>query len=66
MENKDAQIMKDDKKRDASEIVKLACFIQSVGGTEPTEETKKIVHAFTAGEIDYETAFAMLTEKYKK
>ena len=66
MENKDAQITKDDKKRDESEIVRLACFIQSVGGTEPTAETKKIIHAFTTGEIDYETAFAMLTEKYKK
>ncbi|MCI2069548.1 MAG: type II toxin-antitoxin system RelB/DinJ family antitoxin [Bacilli bacterium] len=43
-------------KEDKEKIEKMACAINMTGGKEPSKRTKKIIHLYINGDIDYETA----------
>ena len=42
--------------KETNGVEELAYIINSTGGSEPSSEVKKIIHSYTLGEIDYETA----------
>lgn len=42
--------------KETNGVEELAYIINSTGGSEPSSEAKKIIHSYTIGEIDYETA----------
>lgn len=51
----------DNKENKETDIEKLAYIINKTDGGEPHPQTKKILHLYAAGDIDYETAkFAIL------
>ena len=51
----------DSEEKETNDIEQLAYVINSVGGSEPSPQAKKIIHLYSRGDIDYETArFALL------
>ena len=51
---------------ESTNIESLAYIINSVGGAEPSIEAKKIIHLYTTGEIDLDTAKRELLKEYNK
>ena len=54
------------KSKETNNIEQLAYIINSVDGSEPSLEAKKIIHSYTIGEIDYETAKEAILKIVKK
>lgn len=54
------------KSKETNNIEQLAYIINSVDGSEPSLEVKKIIHSYTNGEIDYETAKEAILKIAKK
>lgn len=51
----------DNEEKEINDIEQLAYIINSVDGSEPNPKTKKIIHLYANGDIDFETAkFALL------
>ncbi len=51
----------DSEEKEATDTEKLAYLINSVDGGEPSPKAKKIIHLYSKGDIDYETAkFALI------
>ena len=46
-----------------TDFEQLAYIINSVGGKDPSPESKKIIHSYVIGEIDFETAESLLLKK---
>ena len=44
------------RKKEENALEQIAYIINSVDGTEPSEESKRIIHLYASGEIDLETA----------
>lgn len=55
-----------DSQEEETDLERLAYVINSVDGKEPSPKAKKIIHLFTKGDIDYETAKFALLRKYQK
>ena len=53
-------------KSEENPIERLAYIMNSVDGKEPTPEAKKIIHLYTNGDIDLETAKFAILRSYKK
>ena len=53
-------------KSEENPIERLAYIMNSVDGKEPTLEAKKIIHLYTNGDIDLETAKFAILRSYKK
>ena len=53
-------------KAEENPIERLAYIMNSVDGKEPTPEAKKIIHLYTNGDIDLETAKFAILRSYKK
>lgn len=53
-------------KEKLTDIESLAYLINSVDGVEPSPEAKKIIHLYSIGEIDLETAKKLLLKEYRK
>lgn len=54
------------KLKETNNIEQLAYIINSVYGCEPSLEAKKIIHSYTIGEIDYETAKEAILASIRK
>lgn len=52
--------------KEKNNIEQLAYIINSVDGSEPSLEAKKIIHSYTIGEIDYETAKEAILASIRK
>ncbi len=52
--------------KETNNIEQLAYIINSVDGSEPSLESKKIIHSYTNGEIDYETAKEAILASLRK
>lgn len=51
----------DSEDNEATDTEKLAYLINTVDGNEPSPKAKKIIHLYTKGDIDFETAkFALI------
>ena len=55
----------DSEEKDSNEIEKLAYIINSVDGREPSLQAKKIIHLYTNGDIDFETAKFAIIRSYQ-
>lgn len=56
----------DSEENEATDTEKLAYLINTVDGNEPTPEDKKIIHLYSRGDIDLETAKFAISKRYKK
>ena len=52
--------------RAQSDIEKLAYLINSVDGREPSPKSKRIIHLYINGDIDFETAKNILIKYHRK
>ncbi len=53
-----------DEEKEPTEIETLAYIINSTDGMEPSSQAKKIIHLYTIGKIDLETAKKELLKQY--
>ena len=53
------------KNDETNEMERLAYAINSVDGKDPSDNAKKIIHLYTNGDIDYETAKLCILRGYK-
>ena len=56
----------DSEENETTDIEKLAYLINSTDGVDPSPETKKIIHLYAKGDIDYEVAKYALLRSYKQ
>ena len=56
----------DSEEKEMNDVEKLAHIINSVDGSEPSASAKKIIHLYTNGDIDYETAKFALLRNYQE
>ena len=50
--------------KEKDQLEQLAYIINSVDGSEPPNEAKKIIHSYVVGEIDYRTALKLIEKMY--
>ena len=56
----------DSEENETTDIEKLAYLINSTDGVDPSPKTKKIIHLYAKGDIDYEVAKYALLRSYKQ
>lgn len=52
--------------KEQPDVEKLAIFINNTSGSEPDEESKKIIRLYSTKQIDYETACFAISRRYLK
>ena len=56
----------DSEEKETNDIEQLAYIINSVDGSEPSPQAKKIIHLYAQGDIDYETAKLALLRGFQQ